>query len=218
MMRYPLSAVAPVLFAGTVLLTADEPRNPRDRSREAAITVDADQLVFTPGGAGEVLITDIKTKSEYSLSVPGSKERVSEVRACRWVKRGFAVAVETIPEKPAKPEQRSYYWITGWLENLQPATEKSEPRRAVKRTGERFLTSDENFDLGMIANPQGDSIYILLTKFRRAADGDEISGYSFSNNCPIAAPHAGGLLQRIASDPKTMEWVNIHPDDEPARP
>lgn len=217
MMRYRLPAMMVILFSGAIFLTADEPQNPRDRSREAAITVDADQLLFTPGGPGEVVISEIKTKDEYRLSVPESKERITEVRACRWVRRGFAIAVETIPEKSDKPDQRSYYWITGWLENQQPATEKAEARRRVRCTSERFLTSDENFDLGMIANPGGDSIYILLTKFRRTADGDEISGYSFSNNCPIAAPHAGGLLQRIASDPKTMQWVNFDPDDDPAK-
>jgi hypothetical protein len=209
-------------LAGTILLVADEPKAQRDRSTEAAVTIEPDQLLFTPGGVGEILITDVKSTNEFRMPTPEAKERITEVRACRWVKHGFAVAVETIPVNPKTPAQRSYYWITGWLGKrdvrLSLPDGKAAPRHPEYWTGERFLTSDENYDLGMIANPQGDSIYILLTRFRRTADGDEISGYSFSNNCPVAAPHAGGLLQRIASDPKTMQWVNIHPDDEPSKP
>lgn len=68
----------------------------------------------------------------------------------------------------------------------------------------------------MIANPQGDSIYVLLTKFRHTEDGDDVKGYAYSHNCPRGP--GGGLLQRIATNPKTMQWVNVDPDDLPPKP
>ena len=209
------------ILAGTILLIADEPKARPDRSTEAAITVEADQLLFTPGGLGEVLITDIKEKTEYRLSIPEPKERVTEVRACRWVKRGFALAVETVPEKAEKPTQRSYYWVTGWLgktdEPPQDGTGNAKPRLRAHGTADRFLVTDENLDVAMIANPNSDTIYILLTTFRHTADGYDVNGYTYLNGCPVA-PGGGGLLQRIATDPKTMKEINFDPDEIPAKP
>ena len=60
-------------------------------------------------------------------------------------------------------------------------------------------------------------IHILLTTFRHTADGYDVNGYTYLNGCPVA-PGGGGLLQRIATDPKTTKEINFYPDEIPARP
>lgn len=221
MTRSRLAIILVAFSAGTILSAADEPNSQRDRSTEAAITVEADRLLFTPGKPGEILITDIREKSEYRLAIPNPKERVTELRACRCVMRGFALAVETVPEKAEKPTQRAYYWITGWLgKAYEPAgkdTGKAASLRRAYGTGDRFLVTDENLDVASIGDPNGDTICILLTTFRNTEAGYDVTGYTYLNGCPVAAG-GGGLLQRIATDPKTMKWINVDPDLIPPNP
>jgi hypothetical protein len=210
MSKLRLTSIVVVFLAAAVLVNGEEFKGKADQSTEATTRFGSDHFLFVPGGSNEILMTDVKRNVEYRFSVSGdSNERVTEVRACRWLKRGFALAVETVPEKPEKTDRRSYYWVTGWIE-----TDKISGISKVNRVADQFFTTDQNFDLGMIANPQGDTIYILLTQYQLTTDGYEVKGYTYMNGCPVA-PGGGGLLQRIATDSTTMKVIND--PDEPAK-